>query len=290
MSLNLSVDLPLTMETRHFEQIRRMVYDFCGVDLHGKQVLVGTRLGKKVRDLGFSSFESYCEQIRQNPSGELFTSMINVLTTNHTSFFREQQHFDLLRNVVLPELPKESPISIWSAACSSGEEPYSIAFTLVAALGEAAFSRTSILATDVSTRVLQQAQRGLYPVSRLGSLTAGLMRQCLLKGVGEYAGHCLVKREVRALIRFEHSNLLDDCSAFGPFEVIFCRNVMIYFDRQTQEAVVNRLASRLSPGGYLLIGHAESLNGVKHELQYIAPATYRNAGAVRAPIRPKGSR
>ncbi len=290
MSLNLSPSHPLTMGTHHFEQIRQMVYDFCGVDLQGKQVLVGTRLGKKVRDSGLSSFESYCEQVRQDPAGELFTSMIDALTTNHTSFFREQQHFDLLRNVVLPELPKDSNISIWSAACSSGEEPYTIAFSLVDALGEAAFSRTSILATDISTRVLQQAQRGLYPVSRLGTLPAGLMRRCLLKGVGEYADHCLVKRELRALIRFAHFNLLDDCSSLGPFQVIFCRNVMIYFDRQTQEAVVNRLASRLAPGGYLLIGHSESLNGVKHALQYIAPATYRNAGAIRAPAPARGSR
>ncbi len=288
--MNLVASHPLTMETRHFEQIRLMVYDFCGVDLQGKEVLVGTRLGKKVRDLGFSSFESYCQQVGQNPAGELFTSMIDALTTNHTSFFREQQHFDLLRNVVLPELPNDSQISIWSAACSSGEEPYTIAFSLLDALGEAAFSRTSILATDISTRALQQAQRGLYPISRLGSLPAGLMRRCLLKGVGEYANHCLVKRELRALIRFARFNLLDDCSSLGPFQVIFCRNVMIYFDRQTQEAVVNKLASRLCPGGYLLIGHSESLNGVKHALQYIAPATYRNAGTVSASARPKGSR
>ncbi len=288
--MNLISRTPLTMEVRHFEQIRKMVYDFCGVDLHGKEVLVGTRLGKKVRDLGFSSFESYCEQVRQNPTGDLFTSMIDALTTNHTSFFREQQHFDLLRDVVLPELPMDSDIRIWSAACSSGEEPYTAIFTLIEALGEAAFSRTSILATDISTRVLEQARRGLYPISRLGGLPPGLMRRCLLKGVGQYADQCLVKRELRELIRFQQFNLLDDCSSFGPFQVIFCRNVMIYFDRQTQEAVVNKLASRLCPGGYLLIGHSESLNGVKHPLQYVAPATYRNTGAVRGATRPKGLR
>lgn len=290
MSLDMSSANPPLMEGRHFEQIRKMVYDFCGVDLDGKQMLVGTRLGKKVRDLGFSSFESYCEQVRLHPSGELFTSMIDALTTNHTSFFREQQHFDFIRDVILPELPNDSGLSIWSAACSSGEEPYTIAFSLMDALGESMLARTSILATDISTRVLQQAQRGLYPVSRLGSMPSALMRRCLLKGVGPYVDQCLVKRELRELIHFQQFNLLDDCSSFGPFQVIFCRNVMIYFDRQTQEAVVNKLASRLHPGGYLLIGHSESLNGVKHPLQYIAPATYRMTGATRGIARPKGSR
>jgi len=270
---------PYAMRPRDFDQIRQMVYDFCGVDLTGKQVLVDTRLTKKVREFGFPSVQSYCEHLKNNPKSEEFTSMIDMLTTNHTSFFREQQHFNLLRSTIAPEVPESEAIPIWSAACSSGEEPYTIAFSLYEALGESVFSRAEILATDISTRVLEKAQRGLYPVSTIDKLPVAVRRRCLLKGTGEYADQCLVKREVRSLVTFKHFNLLEDCSSFGPFQVIFCRNVMIYFDRQTQETLVNKLASRLLPGGYLFIGHSESLNGISHPLQYVAPATYRNVRA-----------
>ncbi|RXH56286.1 CheR family methyltransferase [Granulicella sibirica] len=280
----------LTMRTSDFEQIRRMVYDFCGVDLTGKQVLVGTRLGKKIRDLGFKTFDSYCEKVRQDPSGELFTTMIDWLTTNHTSFFREEQHFELLQNTIVPALPAGSPIKIWSAACSSGEEPYTIAFSLASVLGDAVFSRASILATDISTRVLERARTGLYPLSRLDGLSTELRRKCLLKGTGKYADQCLVKPEIRSLVDFRRFNLLEDCSSFGPFQVIFCRNVMIYFDQQTQETLVNKLASRLLPGGYLLIGHSESLNGINHRLQYVTPATYRKGTSDDAAASGPGSR
>jgi chemotaxis protein methyltransferase CheR len=270
---------PPKLRTSDFDQIRKMVYEFCGVDLTGKQVLVGTRLGKRVRDLGFDSFDKYCEHVRSEKSGAAFSMMIDTLTTNHTSFFREQQHFDFLKKSIVPSLPANSPIAIWSAACSSGEEPYTIAFSLVEALGASAFHRTTILATDISTRVLERAKLGLYPAARLDKLPPAVRRECLLKGTGQYADQCLVKREVKSLIEFRHFNLLDECSSFGPFHVIFCRNVMIYFDQQTQQTVVNSLASRLLPGGYLLIGHSESLNGIDHPLQYISPATYRKKGS-----------
>ncbi len=268
------------MRPRDFEQIRRMVYDYCGVDLTGKQVLVGTRLGNRVRELGLPSFEKYFEHLRQDASGQAFTTMIDALTTNHTSFFREQQHFTLLKKVVTTQFDPAAPIRIWSAACSSGEEPYTIAFSLVEALGEAAFARASILATDISTRVLERAQRGLYPAARLQAVPLPVRRLCLLKGIGRYADTCLVKPQTRSLIRFQRFNLLEDCSTFGPFQVIFCRNVMIYFDLPTQQAVVDRLTARLAPGGYLLIGHSESLNGIRHRLRYISPATYRQQGAL----------
>ena len=266
------------MRPRDFERIRQMAYEFCGVDLEGKQVLVSARLGKKVRALGLPSFETYCEHVQQDTSGESFTAMIDALTTNHTSFFREPRHFDFVREVVLPELPAHSAIKLWSAACSSGEEPYSMAFSLIDALGEAAFSRVSITATDISTRVLKKAQQGLYPAEVARALPAQTLRRCMLKGVGAYREQCLVKSEVRRMIEFRQLNLLGDCSPVGPFQVIFCRNVMIYFDRQTQQAVVNQLVSRLLPGGYLLIGHAESLNDIEHPLRYICSATYRKPG------------
>lgn len=271
-------DQVAAMRSSDFERIRQMTYDFCGVDLDGKQVLVSARLGKKVRELGLASFDRYCEHVANDPSGSAFSEMIDALTTNHTSFFRESRHFEFLRTVILPGLAPAAPLRIWSAACSSGEEPYTIAFSLVDALGSAAMTKVSITATDISTRVLKKAQRGLYPQAALSALTPAMMKNCLLKGNGQYQGQCLVRPEIREMIDFRQLNLLEDCSSVGPFEVIFCRNVMIYFDLPTQQTAVNQLISRLAPGGYLLIGHAESLNGIEHPLRTICTATFQKSG------------
>lgn len=264
------------MRAHEFETIRKMAYDFCGVDLDGKQVLVSARLGKKVREMGLPSFDAYIDYVRKD--SDAFTLMIDALTTNHTSFFREMKHYDFLQQTVLPGLTPGSKLNFWSAACSSGEEPYTIAFSMMQAWGDSMLSRVSITATDISTRVLQKAKRGLYPASSLSSVPQDLMKKCLLKGTGKYAGDCLVKPEIRKLIEFRQLNLLKDCSSVGPFEVIFCRNVMIYFDIPTQQTVVDNLVSRLAPGGYLFIGHAESLNGIRHSLKYIRSAIFRKPG------------
>ena len=268
------------MLPRDFDRIRQMAYEFCGIDLGGKQVLVGARLGKKLRELELDSFEQYCDLVENDPYGDSFTEMIDALTTNHTSFLRESQHFEFLRKTVLPALPGDSGLQIWSAACSSGEEPYSIAFSLASLLGYAMFSRLSITATDISTRVLKKAQQGLYDSSALSMLPADMLHSCLLKGTGRYEGSCLVKREIRELVEFRQLNLLRDCSSIGPFHVIFCRNVMIYFDQKTQQRVVNNLITRLASGGYLLIGHSESLNSIEHPLKYVCSATYRKSGTL----------
>jgi chemotaxis protein methyltransferase CheR len=263
------------LRSREFNLIRRIVYENFGIDLEGKEVLVAARLGKKMRQLGLNSFERYFDYVRRDATGQALTSMVDSLTTNHTSFFREPQHFDYLREVILPALRRAAQIRIWSAACSTGEEPYSIAFTVMEALGDAAVSKVRILATDISTRVLATAERGLYPTSRFERIPIDRLRRHLLKGCGDSEGHYLVKKETRSLIEFQHLNLMQDFSRVGRFSAIFCRNVMIYFDRQTQQSLVQRLAEQLEPGGYLLIGHAESLNGIEHPLTYVCPATYR---------------
>jgi chemotaxis protein methyltransferase CheR len=270
----------LEMRPREFERIRQMAYDFCGVDLKGKQILVSARLGKKIRSMNLPSFTQYCDKVEGDASGALFTEMIDALTTNHTSFFREVRHFEFLRDTILPGLAGKGAINIWSAACSTGEEPYTIAFSVIDALGPEAYSRLSITATDISTRVLEKAQRGLYPVASLGALSTEMRRECLMKGTGKYAGQCMVKPAIKKLIDFQQWNLMHQSSSFGPFEVIFCRNVMIYFDQETQQNVVDNLVSRLAPGGYLLIGHAESLNGIGHALEFICSATYRKPGGL----------
>jgi chemotaxis protein methyltransferase CheR len=272
------VDAP-AMEERDFEQIRRSVYDFCGVDLKGKKVLVETRLSRRLRALKFSSFAMYTEQVCAAPDSDEFTAMIDSLTTNHTSFFRESQHFDLLRNTIIPSIAPNTKIRLWSAACSSGQEPYTIAFALMDALGRDRLSNVSILATDISTLVLEKARQGLYPMESLTGMDKELLRSCFLRGIGDMSGSCLVKPDLRSLIKFERFNLLDSCSSFGKFDVIFCRNVMIYFDLSTQQSLVSRLTAQLNPGGYLLIGHSESLNGITHSLEYVCPATYRLGAA-----------
>jgi chemotaxis protein methyltransferase CheR len=215
--------------------------------------------------------------VQRDATGESLTAMVDVLTTNHTSFFREQQHFDYLRTTILPPLKSAGQIRIWSAACSTGEEPYSIAFTLLESLGMEAASRISILASDISTRVLASAQRGIYPAERFRSMAADQLRRHLLRGSEASKGFYLVRKEIQSLITFRRLNLMEDFSQVGQFHVIFCRNVMIYFDQKTQEQLVNRLTAQLEPGGHLLIGHAESLNGIDHPLRYVCPATYRKA-------------
>jgi chemotaxis protein methyltransferase CheR len=264
-----------SLKPHEFSQVRRMMYENFGVDLEGKEVLIEARLGKKMRELGHRSFRQYYEYVQQDPTGEALTAMVDALTTNHTSFFREPQHFDFLRSVVVPALKPGVPLRIWSAACSTGEEPYSIAFTMLDAMGVAAAEGLQILATDISSRVLATASRGMYPASRFQGLPADQMRRHLLKGFGEAEGHYLVKKEVRARIEFRRLNLMEGFSGVGMFPVIFCRNVMIYFDQPTQQRLVAKLAAQLEEGGYLFIGHAESLNGIDHPLQYVCPATYR---------------
>lgn len=263
------------LRRREFEVICRTMYDRFGIDLEGKEVLVAARLGKKLRELQFDSFEQYWKMVEADASGEALTAMVDALTTNHTSFFRETQHFDYLRASVSPSFKAGGQIRIWSAACSTGEEPYSIAFTLLDQLGAEATSRISILATDISTKVLAAAERGIYAAERFRTTEPGQLRRHLLKGAGESEGFYLVRKEVRSLVSFKRLNLMEDFSHVGRFHVIFCRNVMIYFDQKTQASLVNRLTAQLEPGGHLLIGHAESLNGIDHSLKYVRPATYR---------------
>jgi chemotaxis protein methyltransferase CheR len=265
---------PLT--AREFEQFRRLAYEKFGLDLrNGKETLVSARLGKKIRELNFRSFQEYYHHVLEDRTGEALIALIDALTTNHTSFFREPAHFEFLRQTILPGLRERDRIAIWSAACSTGEEPYSIAFGLLEELGEAALAKIRILATDISTRVLANAQRGAYPTERFDGIPAHQLRRYLLRGEQRFKDWYRVKPEVRAVVEFRRLNLVERFSHLGPFPVIFCRNVMIYFDKPTQQDLVKRLAGCLEPGGYLLIGHAESLNGVDHPLRYVRPAIYR---------------
>jgi len=260
---------------REFQQIRQLAYEKFGLDLKdGKEELVSARLGKKIRDANFRSFRQYVEHVLSDETGEALISMIDALTTNFTSFFREQAHFQFLRRNVLPSLRTRQRIEIWSAACSTGEEPYSLAFSLLDELAGATRPSISILATDISTRALNTARKAIYPAVRFEGLPAHWLRKYLLRGQGKWQGCYKVKPEVRNLVEFRRLNLIEPISHQRRFAVIFCRNVMIYFDKPTQEIVVNKLVEWLEPGGYLFIGHSESLTGVHHPLQYVQPAAY----------------
>jgi chemotaxis protein methyltransferase CheR len=265
-----------SLSLRDFEQFRTLAHQKFGLDLpDGKQQLVAARLGKKMRDLNLSSFHAYYQHVVEDRTGDALTAMIDALTTNHTSFFRESTHFDFLCRSIVPALRFRNSLQVWSAACSSGEEPYSIAFSLFDAMGADFQSRVRILATDISTRVLGLAQAAVYPSERFQSVSQDQLRRYVLKGEGKHKDKFLVKKQFRDAIEFRRLNLMEEISQVGPFPVIFCRNVMIYFDRATQQDLVNRLASRLEPGGYLFIGHAESLGGIDQPLEYVQPAVYR---------------
>ncbi len=266
---------------KEYEKIRQLAYQHFGLDLqNNKQQLVAARLTKQIRALGLLSFDEYYQHVTADRTGKALEAMIDALTTNHTSFFREQAHFDFLKSVLLPQIQNRPQISVWSAACSTGEEPFSIALLLLDTLGDASRAKIRILATDISTRVLSQAQRGAYPAARFGNLSASYLRRYVLKGEGRWSGWYLMKREVRSLIEFRRFNLMEKISHSESFPVVFCRNVMIYFDRQKQQEVVNRLADAIEPGGYLFIGHSESLNSLRQPLEYVAPAIYRKPGTL----------
>jgi chemotaxis protein methyltransferase CheR len=267
----------LKLTAGEFRQISDLAYQRFGLDLKkGKEALVASRLGKKLRKLGFATFAEYHRHVLADSTGDALVELIDALTTNHTSFLRERAHFEFLARAANEEFRDVSTLRVWSAACSSGEEPYSIAMCLAEALAKAPGRQFSILATDISTRVLDSARRGVYPVGRFDDVPEPWRRAYLLRGQGESQGFYKVKPGVAQRIEFARLNLIEPFPQRGLWHVIFCRNVMMYFDKRTQQDIVQRLSGCLERGGYLFVGHSESLTGVQHALHYIRPATYRN--------------
>jgi chemotaxis protein methyltransferase CheR len=256
-----------------FAAIREFVHRRAGINLsEGKRALVMGRLDRRLREVGCSSYAEYLERIG---SGELVPgseaqAALDLLTTNETYFFREQKHFDFLRDYVLPEAHQGT--KIWSAACSSGEEPYSIAMLLADVLGRRPWS---VVASDVSSRVLARARLGQYPIERADRIPKHLLQAYCLRGIGSKQGWFAVARQLRERIEFRAVNLIEQLPAIGPFDVVFLRNVMIYFDQDTKRSVCKRLLTRIRPGGYLFVGHSESLHGMCDVLQPVSPSIYR---------------
>jgi chemotaxis protein methyltransferase CheR len=264
-----------------FEKFRRLAYDKFGLNLTaGKHDLVAARLGKKLRELKIPSYEAYYDLVVADRSGESLIALIDALSTNHTSFLREASHFDFLITRVLPALRKRPSIDIWSAPCSTGEEPYSIAVTLLEQLGMPPKPALRIRATDISTRALDVAKQGAYTADRLGAMPMPLIKKYFTQtGPASFQ----ISPKVRRMIEFERDNLIEPMRGNRTFPIIFCRNMMIYFDKPTQERVVISLSQFLEPGGYLMIGHSESLMGVHHALEYVQPAIYRKPGGALWP-------
>jgi chemotaxis protein methyltransferase CheR len=267
---------PPTLEAREFEKFRRLAYDKFGLNLTGaKHELVAARLGKKLRELKIPSYKAYYDLVVADRTGESLIALIDALSTNHTSFLREASHFAFLLARVLPALRKRSSIDIWSAPCSTGEEPYSIAVTLLEQLGMPPKPALRIRATDISTKALEIAKKGAYTAEKLCAMPMALIKKYFTQtGPGAFQ----ISADVRRMIEFERFNLIEPMRVNRAFPIIFCRNVMIYFDKPTQERVVANLSQFLEPGGYLMIGHSESLMGVRHGLEYVQPAIYKKPG------------
>jgi len=264
----------MAVSRKEFAKICTILYDAAGIKLNdGKEGLVVSRLGKRMREVGVSGFAAYIARIEQDPAE--MREMIDRLTTNKTSFFRESAHFDFLRTRALPSWGNRD-LTIWSAGCSSGEEPYTIATVLYDfAQGGAVNGR--ILATDLSHRVLAKAKEGVYAAETVKDIPPQTLNRHFEKRREGAHDKWVAKDHLRDVIKFGTLNLMGDWPMRGPFDAIFCRNVMIYFDRDTQERLVQRFSRLLAPDGFLFIGHSETLHSMTHDLRYVAPAAYAKA-------------
>ncbi|MBN2028041.1 MAG: protein-glutamate O-methyltransferase CheR [Actinobacteria bacterium] len=264
-----------SLRDREFRLISGIVYDRCRLNLHkGKKALVQSRLSKRLRSLGIENFREYLDYVQENDAE--FSIMLDCLTTNYTGFYREPQHFEFLTEVVFPQLDlaEQERIRFWSAGCSSGEEAYSVAIEMKKGLSDIEKKDTLILATDISTRMLDVARTGVYEKDRLANCPPDVLRSFFAHFGPEKGVLYRVRPEVAGLVRFRHLNLVGPWPMKRPFDVIFCRNVMIYFDKATRRELVHRFWEALKPGGILIVGHCESLASIEHAFEFLSPTIY----------------
>ncbi len=261
------------LHDHEFERFRAMIQRIAGIALSPvKKPLVCGRLGKRLKLLGISSYAEYYRMINDPREQEELQMAVNLLTTNETHFFREPRHFDFLRQRILPGHRRGSMMRVWSAACSSGEEAYTIAMLLDESLGDAPWE---IVGTDLSTRVLEKARCGVYPEDRLPEIPRHYLSRYCLKGQGTKTGTMLIEKKLRDRVRFFQHNLTTPAPPLGEFDVIFLRNVLIYFNQETKRQVVERLLPLLKAGGHFLVSHSETLNDIAIGLDLVAPSIYR---------------
>ncbi len=266
------------LKSSDFEKISRLVYEQCGIHLHeGKKELVKARLSKRLRAGNYVSFSDYYRYVTTQEGQDELIAMIDSISTNLTSFFREESHFVRLRQIITALIEKAGhrkiTFRVWSAGCSTGEEPYTLAITIREAAGQYPFD-ASILATDISTKVLRIAETGVYARDRVKSIAVPFLKKYFQMGTGKSEGHVRVKNDLKSIVSFQRFNLMESFPSQNQFDVIFCRNVMIYFDKKTQNILVNKFYETLKSGGYFFVGHSESLTGLKHPFNYVEPSVY----------------
>lgn len=246
-----------SFSTTDFERVRKLIYQHAGISLSPvKQDMVYSRLARRLRATGKSSFAEYLDALEKN-GGDEWERFVNSLTTNLTSFFREPHHFPIFAEH-LRKIGTKRPIRVWCSAASTGEEPYSIAITVLETFGSNA-SHVTIMASDLDTNVLAAAQKGVYPIERVEKLSPERLRKFFLRGTGAQEGYVSIRPELKKMIEFQRINLLDTSySVKGPLDVIFCRNVMIYFDKPTQYKILSRFAPMMQSDGLMFAGHSES--------------------------------
>ena len=271
----------IVLSENDFRKISNMVYDHCGINLHaGKKELVRARLAKRLRLGSFKTFPEYMNHVLKDKTGKEFSLLIDSLSTNLTSFFREIQHFEFLQSRFLPALLDQKRqksnfrLRAWSAGCSSGEEPYSIAIALLEATQGKGRWNIKVLATDISASILELAKTGVYDIERVEPVPSLQKQKYLVPHRRNGYKVFEVSKRLRDTVIFSYLNLMNDWPIKGPLDFIFCRNVMIYFDKATQSCLVNRFWDLLDSGGILFTGHSESLTGIEHKFKYVQPTIY----------------
>lgn len=273
----------IELSNQDFMRLSEFIRSFCGIKFPpAKKAMLEGRLRKRLMALNFQSFGRYCEYLFGLEGAESeYMHMIDAVTTNKTDFFRESDHFDYLVETALPEIVRDGVgpgkrLHVWSAASSTGEEPYTLAMVLSEFAQGCAEFQFSILGTDISSAVLEKARRAIYDQEKATSIPMTLRRKYLLKGKDKNKGLVRIIPELRASVEFKRLNLMeDDYGIEEPMGIVFCRNVLIYFDRQTQEKIIQRLSNHLMPGGYLFVGHSENLHGMDLPLIQTSTTVYR---------------
>jgi chemotaxis protein methyltransferase CheR len=269
-----------------FDRLSELITARCGIKMpRVKKLMLEGRLRKRLRALGMNCFEQYCDYLFSEDGMESeLVHMIDVVTTNKTEFFREPDHFDYLAGQALPDLVDREGagirkrLTVWSAGCATGEEPYTIAMVInefAEPYNDASFDFV-VLATDVSTQVLEKAKLGIYREDKAGSVKEELRKKYLMRGKGGRTGHVRIAPGLRSRVRFGRLNFMEaDFGIREPVDIVFCRNVIIYFDRQTQEQILGRIIYHIRRGGYLFIGHAETLSYLNMPIAQVAPSVYK---------------